>query len=989
MLLDSSYTIIPQIRFNLTFDNDVTKTVTVKHNDTISCTYKKNGERFSILGIVTKIGCNFNSSLGAVGTTAYIQIDGSSEYSGQVIYVQPSQILDINVISTSGIIENVVCSVSNEDQRITLIRENEVGVFQYSIDGITWNAAVGSQGMSAYECAVALGFEGTEAEWLTSLIGPKGDTGEAGALEIFKVYHSIAEAENDRCDVPAGKLIAIVLDDTYLFVRKKDNKSNCNCGCGCFIDADETEDPISVKGYDYLGSLTVGPPGPAGKPGKSAYEYAVEGGYPGTEQEFMEALGRSAVAVTSFYMGKNPTLQDTVIGPIDMKVFGFTDIETFKSTELSRIDVYSSIRDINQTLIFPETITLRAVPTTNTAAKPNLVVDGKMYVADHITRYENGKLGVLRRVNYIESYNGETIISDWISSTGELDYGAEIQYVIDGVFEEFTPELQSQYMKLHTYDDETTIETTDSTYISVVYPIDITEFVHTYVENYIEEHKEEVVAPVVRELINLPEGETIASYVDKKIEESVGDLPDGYDSVTDYVADVVGEVPEEFESVTDYIKSVKEEIGEIPDGKTVTEFITDTIGVVPEEYNSVADYIKAIDEEIGEIPDGYETLSDYVDTVNQKLGEIPDGKTVTEFITDTIGEVPEEYETLSDYVDAVNQKLGEIPDGKTVAEFITDTIGEIPEEYNSVIDYLDDVKKSVGEVPDEYESLADYINDTIGTLPEEYTSITDYIKAVSDEIGEIPEEYETVAEYLADIKNTIGTLPDEYDSVVDFITNSIGEIPEEYDSVGEYINAIKDAVGEVPDGYESLADYISKIVGELPEEYDSVLDYISAKIGTIPQEYDSVSDYISANTEFKEPFTTTVTVGAIPAGTYIDSMEKLVNLVKESIDPTVDTDTKIIYIGVTNVVPTNMVGLTSEEVGTAHIMYGSYSHSYTSEDQYLVYAAPKSLGELKDITNSGFTCKNVWSMIEFEDYYIYYTNETLTLDGYEFTFYYR
>lgn len=36
-------------------------------------------------------------------------------------------------------------------------------------------------GMSAYELAVSLGFSGTEAEWLASLVGPKGDTGDAGA----------------------------------------------------------------------------------------------------------------------------------------------------------------------------------------------------------------------------------------------------------------------------------------------------------------------------------------------------------------------------------------------------------------------------------------------------------------------------------------------------------------------------------------------------------------------------------------------------------------------------------------------------------------------------------------------------------------------------------------------------------------------------------------------------------------------------------------
>ena len=126
MLLDSNYTIVPQIRFTLTYDSGVRKVTTVKSKDVINCSYKKNGEKFNITGVVTKICCNFNSSLGSVGTTAYLQIDGSSEYAGEVVYIQPSQVLDLTVISTSDVTENIVCSVDNEDQRISLIRENDL-----------------------------------------------------------------------------------------------------------------------------------------------------------------------------------------------------------------------------------------------------------------------------------------------------------------------------------------------------------------------------------------------------------------------------------------------------------------------------------------------------------------------------------------------------------------------------------------------------------------------------------------------------------------------------------------------------------------------------------------------------------------------------------------------------------------------------------------------------------------------------------------------
>ena len=506
MLLDNDYTIVPSIRFTLTYDNGVRKVITVKTGDTIDCSYKKNGERFSITGVVAKIGCNFNSSLGAVGTTAYLQVDGSAEYSGRVEYIQPNQVLTLVVTKTSEVIENVVCSVDNEDQKITLIRENEVGVFQYSLDGLTWKAATGAQGMSAYECAVALGFEGTEEEWLESLKGQPGEPGETGALEIFKVYNSIQEAEEDRDNVPKNKLIAVTeLPQTLLFVRTGGHRP-CPCPC-CNSDGEIVDDTtVQIIGYRYLGYLTVGPqgepgnpgkPGDPGKDGKSAYDYAVEGGFPGTEEEFMRILGNSGVVVTNFYMGlAGKVLYNSVIGPIDLRIFGFTNVTKFKSVSVSKIDISCSSEPEDQSLIFPEEIILRAVPTEKESAKPNLVVNGRKYVADCIM-IKNGVPGVFRRIKYIESYNGETIIGDWISSTGELDLGAQVQFVTYGKFEPFSEDIQSQYKKLHAFDNDTKIEVTNQTYISVSYPINVTKFIEEYTAEYLDEHGPEIIEPMV------------------------------------------------------------------------------------------------------------------------------------------------------------------------------------------------------------------------------------------------------------------------------------------------------------------------------------------------------------------------------------------------------------------------------------------------------------------------------------------------------------
>lgn len=69
----------------------------------------------------------------------------------------------------------------------------------------TLQAVYGKDGKSAYELALNNGFEGTEAEWLESLIGKKGDTGNSG------VYLGSGDMPDD-CNVqidPNGDILTI------------------------------------------------------------------------------------------------------------------------------------------------------------------------------------------------------------------------------------------------------------------------------------------------------------------------------------------------------------------------------------------------------------------------------------------------------------------------------------------------------------------------------------------------------------------------------------------------------------------------------------------------------------------------------------------------------------------------------------------------------------------------------------------------------------
>jgi hypothetical protein len=77
----------------------------------------------------------------------------------------------------------------------TIVDATTVGTFS-GINGLS--GANGADGATAYEIAVANGFEGTEADWLASLVGPAGPVGpgnlDAGYPQ--SIYFGIAPIES-------------------------------------------------------------------------------------------------------------------------------------------------------------------------------------------------------------------------------------------------------------------------------------------------------------------------------------------------------------------------------------------------------------------------------------------------------------------------------------------------------------------------------------------------------------------------------------------------------------------------------------------------------------------------------------------------------------------------------------------------------------------------------------------------------------------------
>ena len=140
----------------------------------------------------------------------------------------------------------------------------------------------GQPGLSAYQLAVQAGFKGSETEWLDFLRkGPKGEKGDSAYQEWINAGHK--GSETDFLNSLIGP--------------KGDTGSDGKSAYDIWKSSGNVGDEQA-----FLKSLV----GPKGETGKSAYKSAVEGGFSGTEKEWINSLkGQDAyqLAVASGYQG--------------------------------------------------------------------------------------------------------------------------------------------------------------------------------------------------------------------------------------------------------------------------------------------------------------------------------------------------------------------------------------------------------------------------------------------------------------------------------------------------------------------------------------------------------------------------------------------------------------------------------------------------------------------------------------------------------------
>ena len=148
--------------------------------------------------------------------------------------------------------------------------------------------AKGSNGDSAYQIALSLGFVGSESEWLASLKGVKGDKGESYSPNSVGTSTDKSLYDNQ----PAG-FSFLDIDNSLLYIKRSNATG------------------------DWFDGMLFG----KGDDGDSAYTIAVANGFIGTQQQWLDSLkgskgntGDSITDVTSNRVGKQTTVKVYVEG---------------------------------------------------------------------------------------------------------------------------------------------------------------------------------------------------------------------------------------------------------------------------------------------------------------------------------------------------------------------------------------------------------------------------------------------------------------------------------------------------------------------------------------------------------------------------------------------------------------------------------------------------------------------------------------------------
>lgn len=144
----------------------------------------------------------------------------------------------------------------------------------------------GDDGLSAYQIAVINGYQGSQSDWLASLVGDKGDKGQKGEagkdFRIVKTFPSISEMNGNGFSDGDFTMIASDVNDP------DDGKLYVWNGTGFTYVADLSGSQ-GIKG-EKGDTGDRGEKGDTGDQGISAYQVAVNAGFTGSVDQWLASL---------------------------------------------------------------------------------------------------------------------------------------------------------------------------------------------------------------------------------------------------------------------------------------------------------------------------------------------------------------------------------------------------------------------------------------------------------------------------------------------------------------------------------------------------------------------------------------------------------------------------------------------------------------------------------------------------------------------------